>query len=38
MNPESLWIWLYLAALDHAAADRRTLFHIRIDGGLLPSK
>jgi len=31
-----MWIWLYLAALDHAAANSRTLYHSRIDGCLLP--
>lgn len=38
MNPESIWIWLYLAALDQAGSNSHTLFYSRIDGCLLPSK
>lgn len=35
MNTESIfWIWLYLAALDNAAANSRSLYHSRIDGCL----
>jgi len=36
MNPESLWIWLYLAALDQAGSNAKTLYSSRIDGCLLP--
>lgn len=36
MNPESIWIWLYLAALDQAGSNSHTLYSSRIDGCLLP--
>ncbi len=36
MNKNSMWIWLYMAALDNAAANSQTLYYSRIDGALLP--
>lgn len=36
MHRESIWIWLYLAALESAAENGFTLYHSRIDGCLLP--
>jgi len=31
-----IWMAMYLAALDNAAANSHTLYHSRIDGCLLP--
>lgn len=36
MNKDSMWIWLYLAALGHAGSNSHTLYSSRIDGCLLP--